>query len=539
MKENELLYIEHGAASASGDNGNGTLTYNITDSDDGRSLNISGHYKGFTYGEANATGERTQIIPVWVYLEAGKSYTISWTDDNAITEFFLFKNGDLNTRTHFNPGTAGKHSFTFTAGTGWTFASDDKDATGWYQLRLDQNMPVAAEGQPANEGDYNITGLTIVANDGAKFGYKQAAETTVFISEPVRDGYKFAGWSGLVNGTMSRVDPDETNVNGGYLYTFKGKADTLVAQWVDAVYEIGFDNLFLATEWAEGKYTSASNDAVGFDKDNDIITYKNNKNADDKTDSEARRAESDYRITGLVPGREYVLSYDFASNYAGSAKDNDGNAYVFAHFYDENGKQINIKNSSINYGAQGEYVGKYVVNYTNPDGSKTVQVTPCEWTGSETRMFSGLQMVDVLVKDGYGHSDIIFTAPAGTVSMDIAFGAQHAGQTVSFKNVQINEYDRVNPVTDYSAVQKTYDKDTTVFGTLATAKKLGYDFKGWFTGKNGTDTQITAQTSTASYHKKFTAWSNWEEIQYTVTYDAAGGTLANGTVNPTTGRKPP
>ena len=129
--------------------------------------------------------------------------------------------------------------------------------------------------------------------------------------------------------------------------------------------------------------------------------------------------------------------------------------------------------------------------------------------------------------------DIIFTAPEGTVSMDIAFGAQHIGQIASFKNVQISEYDRVNPVTDYSAVQKTYDKDTTVFGTLATAKKLGYDFKGWFTGKNGTGTQITAQTPTASYHKKFTAWSNWEEIQYTVTYDAAGGTLANGTVNPT------
>ena len=537
MKENELLYIEHGAASASGNNGNGTLTYNITDSDDGRSLSISGHYKGFTYGEAYATGERTQIIPVWVYLEDGKSYTISWNTDNDITEFFLFKNGDLKNRVSFSSGANHSFSRTFTAGTGWYYdsslAESEKNATGWYQLRLDQNMPVAAEGQPANEGDYNITGLTIVANDGAKLGYKQAAETTVFISEPVRDGYKFAGWSGLVNGTMSRVDPDETNVNGGYLYTFKGKADTLVAQWVDAVYEIGFDNLFLATEWAEGKYTSASNDAVGFDKDNDIITYKNNKNADDKTDSEARRAESDYRITGLVPGREYVLSYDFASNYAGDANKNDGNTYVFIHFYDENGKQINIKNSSINYGAQGEYVGKYVVRYTNPDGSAAEQITPSEWTGSETRMFSGLQMVDVLVKDGYGHSDIIFTAPEGTVSMDIAFGAQAMGQTASFKNVQISEYDRVNPVTDYSAVQKTYDKDTTVFGTLATAKKLGYDFKGWFTGKNGTGTQITAQTPTASYHKKFTAWSNWEEIQYTVTYDAAGGTLANGTVNPT------
>ena len=537
MKENELLFIEHGAASASGDNGNGTLTYNITDSDDGRSLSISGHYKGFTYGEAYATGERTQIIPVWVYLEDGKSYTISWNTDNDITEFFLFKNGDLKNRVSFSSGANHSFSRTFTAGAGWYYdsslAESEKNATGWYQLRLDQNMPVAAEGQPANEGDYNITGLTIVANDGAKLGYKQAAETTVFISEPVRDGYKFAGWSGLVNGTMSRVDPDETNINGGYLYTFKGKADTLVAQWVDAVYEIGFDNLFLATEWAEGKYTSASNDVVGFDKDNDIITYKNNKNADDKTDSEARRAESDYRITGLVPGREYVFSYDFASNYAGSAGNNDGNTYVFAHFYDENGKQINIKNSSINYGAQGEYVGKYVVRYTNPDGSAAEQITPSEWTGSDTRMFSGLQMVDVLVKDGYGHSDIIFTAPEGTVSMDIAFGAQAMGQTASFKNVQISEYDRVNPVTDYSAVQKTYDKDTTVFGTLATAKKLGYDFKGWFTGKNGTGTQITAQTPTASYHKKFTVWSNWEEIQYTVTYDAAGGTLANGTVNPT------
>ena len=532
----DLVYITNGAASASGNNGNGTLTYNITEGDGAQSLNISGHYKGFTYGEANATGERTQIIPVWVYLEAGKSYTISWTDDNAITEFFLFKNGDLKTRTHFNPGTAGAHSFTFTAGAGWTFASDDKDATGWYQLRLDQNMPVAAEGQPANEGDYNITGLSVKSNGDARLGYRQAAETAVFISEPVRDGYKFAGWSGLVNGSISRVDPDETNVNGGYLYTFKGKADTLVAQWADAVYEIGFDNLFLATAWAEDKYTSASNDTVGFDKDNDIITYKNNKNADDQTDTEARRAESSYRITGLTPGKEYSLSFDFASNMTGSSA-NDCNTYVFAHFYDENGTQINIKNTAINYGdvvsGENTYVGKYIINYTDASGKAQTQITPSEWAGSNSRIFSGLQMYDVTVKDGYGHSDIIFTVPEGTESMDIAFGAQHAGQTVSFKNVQINEYDRVNPVTDYSRVQKSYGRDTSVFGELATAKKLGYDFNGWFTGKNGTGTRITASTSTAPYHTKFTVWSNWTEIEYTVTCDAAGGTLAGGTVNPT------
>ena len=532
----DLVYITNGAASASGNNGNGTLTYNITEGDGAQSLNISGHYKGFTYGEANATGERTQIIPVWVYLEAGKSYTISWTDDNAITEFFLFKNGDLKTRTHFNPGTAGAHSFIFTAGEDWTFASDDKDATGWYQLRLDQNMPVAAEGQPANEGDYNITGLSVKSNGDARLGYRQAAETAVFISEPVRDGYKFAGWSGLVNGSISRVDPDETNVNGGYLYTFKGKADTLVAQWADAVYEIGFDNLFLATAWAEDKYTSASNDTVGFDKDNDIITYKNNKNADDQTDTEARRAESSYRITGLTPGKEYSLSFDFASNMTGSSA-NDCNTYVFAHFYDENGTQINIKNTAINYGdvvsGENTYVGKYIINYTDASGKAQTQITPSEWAGSNSRIFSGLQMYDVTVKDGYGHSDIIFTVPEGTESMDIAFGAQHAGQTVSFKNVQINEYDRVNPVTDYSRVQKSYGRDTSVFGELATAKKLGYDFNGWFTGKNGTGTRITASTSTAPYHTKFTVWSNWTEIEYTVTCDAAGGTLAGGTVNPT------
>ena len=533
MKENDLLFIEHGASSASGDNGNGTLTYNITDSDDGRSLNISGHYKGFTYGEAYATGERTQIIPVWVYLEDGKSYTISWNTDNDITEFFLFKNGDLKNRVSFSSGANHSFSRTFTAGAGWYYdsslAESEKNATGWYQLRLDQNMPVAAEGQPANEGDYHITGLTIVANDGAKLGYKQAAETTVFLPTPVRDGYKFMGWSGLVNGTLSKVDADETNVNGGYTYTFKGKADTLVAQWNTADYEIGFDNLFLATDWTEKMYTSDSRDAVGFDKGNDIITFTSNRTDKDSGDVLSRRAESDYRITGLTPGKEYVLSYDFASSLA------DKNAYIFAHFYNENGEQINIKNdSSINYGTVGNnYVGKYRVVYVDNNGNKQDEVIASEWVGSDTRIFAQYTTDELKTDSGYGHMDIIFTAPAGTVSMDIAFGAQHAGQTVSFKNVQINEYDRVNPVTDYSAVQKTYDKDTTVFGTLATAKKLGYDFKGWFTGKNGTGTQITAQTPTASYHKKFTAWSNWEEIQYTVTYDAAGGTLANGTVNPT------
>jgi uncharacterized repeat protein (TIGR02543 family) len=531
----EILFVENGASSASG--GSSNLTYAITEADGGQSVDISGHYRSFVYGEAGACDERTQVLPLWVYLEEGKTYTISWNGSNDITEFFFFKNGSLTIRTNVNPCKSGECSVTFTAGdTRWYYESSvaeaDKNATGWYQLRLDQNIVVAAEGQAASEADYTVSNLRITSDSDAKLGYRQAAETTVFIADPVKDGYNFTGWSGLVNGTLTRVDADENGENAGYLYTFKGKADTLVAQWSEAVYEIGFDNMFLATKWSDGKFTSDSSDEIGYDTTNNIFSYKNNKAESDTSNPQTRRAESSYRITGITPGQEYIISYDFASDNEGSSA-NDSNVYIFAHFYDANGNQINIKNSSINYGDQGGLVGKYIIYYTDTTGALQSQVTPSEWAGSETRIFSGLQMCEVEKTDGYATSYLRVTAPEGAVSMDIAFGAQHAGQTASFKNVFVSEYDAEHPVTDYSMVQKNYNKDTTVFGTVATAKKLGYQFNGWYTGKNGTGSQITSSTSTAAYHTAFTVWSNWQEITYTVTYDANGGTLASGTVNPT------
>ena len=531
----EILFVENGASSASG--GTSNLTYAITEADGGQSVDISGHYKSFVYGEAGACDERTQVLPLWVYLEEGKTYTISWNGSNDITEFFFFKNGSLTIRTNVNPCKSGECSVTFTAGdTRWYYESSvaeaDKNATGWYQLRLDQNIVVAAEGQAASEADYTVSNLRITSDSDAKLGYRQAAETTVFIADPVKDGYNFTGWSGLVNGTLTRVDADENGENAGYLYTFKGNADTLVAQWSEAVYEIGFDNMFLATKWSDGKFTSDSSDEIGYDTTNNIFSYKNNKAESDTSNPQTRRAESSYRVTGITPGQEYIISYDFASDNEGSSA-NDSNVYIFAHFYDANGNQINIKNSSINYGDQGGLVGKYIIYYTDTTGALQSQVTPSEWAGSETRIFSGLQMCEVEKTDGYATSYLRVTAPEGAVSMDIAFGAQHAGQTASFKNVFVSEYDAEHPVTDYSMVQKNYNKDTTVFGTVATAKKTGYQFNGWYTGKNGTGAQITSSTSTAAYHTAFTVWSNWQEITYTVTYDANGGTLASGTVNPT------
>ena len=72
------------------------------------------------------------------------------------------------------------------------------------------------------------------------------------------------------------------------------------------------------------------------------------------------------------------------------------------------------------------------------------------------------------------------------------------------------------------------EKDVTyesAYGALPSPTLAGYNFKGWFTERNGAGTQVTPDT-VLTRAEDHTIYANWEEIPhgtFSVTFDAAGG----------------
>ncbi|GEM_PF-627866 len=64
------------------------------------------------------------------------------------------------------------------------------------------------------------------------------------------------------------------------------------------------------------------------------------------------------------------------------------------------------------------------------------------------------------------------------------------------------------------------------YGSLATTTKTGWIFDGWWTGIEGTGTQITAE-SLVSISDDIILYAKWTPNTYTVTFDAQGGTSPN------------
>jgi uncharacterized repeat protein (TIGR02543 family) len=62
----------------------------------------------------------------------------------------------------------------------------------------------------------------------------------------------------------------------------------------------------------------------------------------------------------------------------------------------------------------------------------------------------------------------------------------------------------------------------STYGSLATTSRTGYLFNGWWTGPNGSGTEITSGTTVAITSNQ-TLYAYWIGYQYTVTFDAQGG----------------
>jgi uncharacterized repeat protein (TIGR02543 family) len=75
-----------------------------------------------------------------------------------------------------------------------------------------------------------------------------------------------------------------------------------------------------------------------------------------------------------------------------------------------------------------------------------------------------------------------------------------------------------------TSVKRNYG---TSLGKLATAKRTGYSFLGWYTAKTG-GKKVAASTKVT---KNVTYYAHWKAATYKVTYNAAGGKVAGKAIS--------
>ena len=238
--------------------------------------------------------------------------------------------------------------------------------------------------------------------------------------------------------------------------------------YTNTPHELGYDNEFIFNEWANSNSATCNPARGNMSVDSANGTISMTCTAGDEVYTSHELGITDYNLN-LTPGQNYTLSFDLDS--AGN-----GQAFVFFHDSMDNATWIDLK------------------------------ATYCEG----------------------GHRELNFTVPAGTVRTMIRFGVQPAGNSGTFSNIKIVKSTVPTDIT-YSKIREVRTGNN--YGTLITPTRPGYVFGGWFTGENGTGTQIASGSATAGYN---TVYSKWTLENYTVTFNANGGTaVSNKTYNVT------
>ncbi len=245
-----LIYVSDGTF-----NPDGTATFS---GGDAASITYSGQWydeykvEGSYKAVENQYFQQTVYLPLWVYLEAGKTYELTFTSSVPNTHFY-FMGGDEN-NTH--GGTADNrfagtpyartkvgdnYQFTGTficgdsAGLSDAVWENAANPTGYYQLRLD--FTYGSEGAGGHKQYYTVSNISVKEVSSEDGGdpvniYRQPTDTTITLSEPVKGGYDFLGWKtsdGTITGT------------GAYTCTFAAGGETLIATWGTKEYTLTFN----------------------------------------------------------------------------------------------------------------------------------------------------------------------------------------------------------------------------------------------------------------------------------------------------------
>lgn len=390
------------------------------------------------------------------------TYSVSGGTAKAQVFFFWFDvNGDpvtsttsSNTFDYADFTGEGAHSATFTA---------PQNARS-VEVRFDNDCSTAGSTvyfkniavYPADRG--TSYGIADWATRPVTKAYSYNATVTGTLDVPDRIGYDFNGWYIDANNSGTKDDGEAVTDAAGTVTRSltENQHYNLYADWAPQTMDVGYDNLFSLSDWANSSGAVASNGtniaSIETDLENGEVTI----------------------TTG--PTSQYTEGYTAQSNVEG--------------YY-----RIPVKAST-------EYVLKW--DYDCPDSSSVLWVWYTNAYGANTTLKQDNAAA------GSGTKTVSFTTPADAVYLTLRFNIFAFNTACTFSDIAIFEksvYD--NYAKDYAKVREPFKFGTNV--SLIAPQRDGWVFDGW-TLENGDKI-----TNTANLTESTTVYANWTKL-YTVTY---------------------
>lgn len=384
--------------------------------------------------------------------------------------------------------------------------------------------------------DY-FTTFDVNNGNGSYTTLKAAATRTVQIPEnymPTRTGYTFLGWKLSYGSTI--YQPGET-------YKMPEQDNTMTAQWNAVNYPVVFDlnydgklhsQLELAYESKLGTLPSPSRNGYTFlgwfteptngtevtsettvplngatyyahwSANDYTITYDMN-GAKETFGSVTAPCDSVIQLNETVPTKDYYTFTGWTSSF-------DGKTYGA-------GSKFTIPYQNATLKAEWKTV-EYSVTYVTNGG--TFSTTPASTYTTETGIT--LPTSSTISRTGYTFAGW-YTTSDFTGSQVTSIAENTGGNLTFYAKWTANSYTLSYNANggSVSTSSKTVYYGSKI-GTMATPSRTGYTFAGWYTSASG-GSRWTADT-TYTTTENSTVYAHWTANQYTITFNANGGSVS-------------
>ncbi len=384
---------------------------------------------------------------------------------------------------------------------------------------------------------YTIT-YDLAGGTGANPTFFTIETETFTLTEPTKNGYTFAGWTGSNGDEPQKTVTIATGTTGNKSYTANWTiveytitydlADGTVAEANPAVYTIESDDITLVNPTKAG-YDFAGWTGTGLDEAAATVTIASGSTGNKSYTATWTAVE--YAITYELNGGEAANPTSYTIETETFALNEPTRAgYTFAGWIGSNGEEPQ-KTVLIAKGSTG--AKNYTATWTTVDYTISYDLKGGEVEGTNPTTYTVESDAITLVnptKRGYDFAGWTGTGlDEATIDVTIATGSTGRREYTATWTATVYkiECDLAGGTLE-TANAETYTVESDAI-TMNNPAKTGYVFAGW-TGSNGEEPQKTVTIASGSVgDKAYTA--NWTAIAYTISIDLAGGTV-EGT-NPT------
>ena len=355
--------------------------------------------------------------------------------------------------------------------TGYAFDGWYTAASGGTQITASTKVSITSTQMLYAQWMANKYTVTFNANGGET---PTASKSVTYASTygdlpiPTRTGYTFDGWYTLASGGTKIEASTKVSIT---------TAQPLYAHWTAVWYGLGFDNIFHLAEFSKSSVSS-------YPADEKICSVDINFN------------DNSLQITGLSDTRKICYTAwlrqglgNYPGRYALTIK--GGATY---NIYAKTESNLTVIPSCVIWVFLFDAEG----NYISPEGA---------WSES------------VYIQNGVGS----LTTPSHAKSMVVFFQASLTkDEWVRFKDVRICESSITADFNSQSGLSYAFS-ETGKYGTLPTPQREGYTFEGWSRSSSGNGIIVTKDDPVAAESR--TVYSRWSTNDYTVTFNANGGSV--------------